>query len=88
MAEEEVKKLEEEKEEEATEEQQFYKDNRKWDVIYTRVTNLVYREVYKIAKENGVSMSDVVRLSLETNLIQVDQLLKEIEALKNEYKTK
>ncbi len=86
---EEIKELaKEEEENEQTEEQRFYKSNRKWDVIYTRVTNLVYRQVYKIAKENDVTMADVVRLSLETNLMQVDQLLKEIRELKNEYKNK
>lgn len=74
--------------EEKTEEQKFYENNLKTDTIYIRVTNDVYRKVYRIAKENDESMSEVCRLALENSLIHIEYLLKEIKALKNEYKAK
>lgn len=74
--------------EERTEEQDYYEKELKTDTLYVRLTNRVYKNIYKIAKRNNTTMSEVARLAIESNLMDVDNLLKEIKRLKSEYKSK
>jgi len=79
-------KTEEEKtEEEKTEEQDYFRKENFTDTLYIRLTNRVYRILYRIAKENNVTMSEIGRLCIENNLMNVSNLLKEIRDLKYEF---
>lgn len=55
------------------------------DTFYVRLTNNTYRALYKVAKQNNTTMSEVGRLCIETQLINVDNLLKEIARIKREF---
>ena len=70
--------------EEKTPEQDRYDREIKRDVLNIRLSNRVYRLVYKVAKENKTTMSEVGRLCVETGLMDVDDLLKELKKIKDE----
>jgi hypothetical protein len=67
-----------------TPEQEKYTREVYRDVLNIRLTNTAYRLVYKVAKENKTTMSEVGRLCVETGLMDVDRLLKEIRKIKDE----
>lgn len=69
---------------EKTPEQDRYDREIKRDVLNIRLTNSVYRMVYKVAKQNKTTMSEVGRLCVETGLMDVDNLLKELKKIKDE----
>jgi len=57
------------------------------DTFYVRLTNQTYRTLYKVAKQNNTTMSEVGRLCIESQLMNVDSLLKEIARIKREFGT-
>lgn len=69
---------------ETTEEQEKLRETYT-DVLYVRLTNSVYKQVYKIAKQNNSNMSEVGRLCVESQLMRVDDLLKELARIKSEF---
>lgn len=69
-----------------TPEQDFLKKETVPNVVYVRVTEQVFKRLLKIAKENDSNMSEVARLCIESKLIEVEKLLKEIKELKREFK--
>jgi hypothetical protein len=52
------------------------------DSVNLRISNVVAVALYNIAKENKMTMSEVARLCIETRLMDVGKLLKEVKKLK------
>jgi len=77
--------MDEKKEElEKTDEQERLSRNLT-NTFYVRLTENTYRALYKVAKQNDTTMSEVGRLCIETQLQNVDAILKEIARIKREY---
>ena len=73
-----------EQDDEKTPEQDRYGREIKVDVLNIRLSNRVYRLVYKVAKQNKTTMSEVGRLCVETGLMDVDNLLRELKKIRDE----
>lgn len=74
-----------EKKLEVTEEQEVLESKLLKNTLYVRLTQQTFRMLYKVAKENGTTMSEVARLCIESRLIEAGNLLKEIRELKSDF---
>jgi len=71
-------------ENEVTAEQLRMSRDPKYNTLYVRLTGEVFRRIYKIAKDHDTTMSAIARICIESKLMEVENLYKEIKALKDE----
>lgn len=71
-----------------TEEQEELESKNLRNTLYVRLTEQVYKRIFKIAKETNSNMSEVARLCIESKLFEVERLYREISELRNEFSNK